>query len=289
MKFGITGNFNKPEFFKISGKIYEKLTEHGHEFILSERIIQQDKEFLKYNVTVAPLELLADELDVVLSIGGDGTILSTARTFGDAGIPILGIHIGRLGFLTECTRHDYLQALDDIFAGDYSITERMLLKVVIKNGKKQTLSHALNDVVIEHGVARILKIHVHVSEEFLNTYESDGMIFATPTGSTAYSLSAGGPIITPDLDVITVTPICPHSLAARPIVIPPDKTISISFEEDQAGMSLTVDGQIQVPVDYSSKITLTRAGHRVKMISFPQRNYFFQTLRKKLAWSGNIH
>lgn len=288
MIFGITGNFLKPEFFTISGVIYEKLKSSGHEFILSERMIQQDNKFRNYKVRVESLEAIADDLDVILAIGGDGTILSTVRTYGKTGIPILGIHIGRLGFLTECTRHDYTEAVDDILSGNYTITERMLIKAVIENGKKHNLSYALNEIVIEHGLARILKIHVHVSGEFLNTYESDGMIFTTPTGSTAYSLSAGGPIISPDLDVITVTPICPHSLAARPIVIPPEKSVSISFEAEQSGMSLTVDGQVRIPVDYSSRIILTRGEYRAKMISFPKRNTFFQTLRKKLGWSGNL-
>jgi len=288
MKFGVTGNYLKEDFFEIATEIYKKLSSSGHEFLLSDRVVQQDRAFKKLQVPTAYLNEIAETCDILLAIGGDGTILSTVRSVGEKDIPILGIHIGRLGFLTECTRDDYSSCIDDILSDNYAINERMLLRAEVQDGRKVRVLFALNDIIIEHGIARILQTHVHVSDEFLNTYESDGLIFASPTGSTAYSLSAGGPIISPVLDVITVTPICPHSLSARPIVIPAGEKISISFEEDQAGMSLTVDGQISSPVDFSTKIILTKADHRAKMISFPHRDNFFQILRRKLHWSGNV-
>lgn len=286
MKFGITGNSQKVEFFRIAADLYQRLVP-DHDFILADNVIQQDPDFRKLNVKTAHIGKIADTCDIVLSIGGDGTILSTARLIGDKGIPILGIHIGRLGFLTECMQSDYQKGIDDILSGNYSITERMLLSAEVYNRKKRTL-HALNDIIIEHGTARILRTHVHVSGEYLNSYESDGVIFSTPTGSTAYSLSAGGPIISPNLDVITVTPICPHSLSARPIVIPADETITITFDEDQAGMTLTVDGQISIPVDFSTKIILSKADYCTRMVHFHNKTNFFQTLREKLGWSGNV-
>ncbi len=165
----------------------------------------------------------------------------------------------------------------------------MLLEVQVSpaNDAIQTL-WALNDIVIDHGPsARLLKAEVQVSNHYLNTFEGDGVIFSTPTGSTAYSLSAGGPIIYPSMDSITVTPICPHSLSARPIVLRSAETITMSFPEPYDGISLAVDGQIKVLIDDQTQIKITKAKHSAQIISLPGNGYF-KTLRTKMGWSGNV-
>ena len=165
----------------------------------------------------------------------------------------------------------------------------MLLEVDIApvNDSKQTL-WALNDIVVDHGPsARILKAEVHVSKHYLSTYEADGIIISTPTGSTAYSLSAGGPIIYPSLDTLTVTPICPHSLSARSIVLQPTETITLRFPESHKGRSLAVDGQIRISIDDKTHIKIKRARYFAQLISLPNKGYF-KTLRTKMRWSGNV-
>ena len=239
------------------------------------------------NVSVKHIMDIAEECDVILSIGGDGTILSTLRQIGNSKTPILGIHIGGLGFLAACSQKDYIESINEIINGDYFVDKRMLLEATI-DAKKSKKYFALNDIVIDHGTsARILKTHIYVSDNYLNTYEGDGMIFATPTGSTAYSLSAGGPIITPSLEVILVTPICPHSLSARSIALSSEEVISVSFAEEPTGMAVTIDGQVRLPLDYSTKLSIRKADYSVNMIQF-EHNDYFQTLRTKMVWAGNV-
>ena len=165
----------------------------------------------------------------------------------------------------------------------------MLLETQITspNNSKQ-IFWALNDIVVDHGPsARLLKVNVQVTDHYLNTFEGDGVIISTPTGSTAYSLSAGGPIIYPSMDSITVTPICPHSLSARPIVLKATETISMSFPKPYEGISLAVDGQIKVPIDDKTQIKIKQAEHCAQLVNLPTNGYF-KTLRTKMGWSGNV-
>ncbi len=165
----------------------------------------------------------------------------------------------------------------------------MLLEVQITpENDAQKILRALNDIVVDHGPsARLLKVEVHVSNHYLNTFEGDGVIISTPTGSTAYSLSAGGPIIYPSMDSITVTPICPHSLSARPIVLRSGETITLSFPEPYDGISLAVDGQIKVRIDDQTQIQITKASHSAQIVSLPGNGYF-KTLRTKMGWLGKV-
>ena len=232
---------------------------------------------------------LVEKCDVLFAIGGDGTILSTVRRLEQTMKPIMGIHIGGLGFLSECTEKNLKESINSILNNEYLISQRMLLEVQVSppNDAIQTL-WALNDIVIDHGPsARLLKAEVQVSNHYLNTFEGDGVIFSTPTGSTAYSLSAGGPIIYPSMDSITVTPICPHSLSARPIVLRSTETITMSFPEPYDGISLAVDGQIKVLIDDQTQIKITKAKHSAQIVSLPDNGYF-KTLRTKMGWSGNV-
>ncbi len=257
MIIGCTGNYLKPEFFKILSKLIPLITKSGNEILISSRVqTSEDQPFLK-DQRFYHMDELINKCDIMLSIGGDGTIFSTVRQMGKNAIPILGIHIGGLGFLAECNENNYIKALNKILSGNYKTVDRMLLKTDVSGSNNNTY-YAINDVVIDHGNSpRILETNVSITGQHLNTYKSDGIIITTPVGSTAYSLSAGGPIITQWLDVITLTPICPHSLSARPIVLPSDDIIEIRFSEEQASMAITIDGQIHFQVDFNTKISIS--------------------------------
>lgn len=287
MKFGCTGNFDKPDFFKILNEINIFLESANQTLVLDSQIISRENSELLENIQRDHIEDIANDCDVLLSIGGDGTILSTIRRIGSKVIPVLGIHIGGLGFLAECTQEDFVKGLKQIIRKNFKIIERMVLEVTIKQNKLKRY-YGINDVVIDHGnTSRLLRTRIDVSEEYLNTYESDGIIFSTPTGSTAYSLSAGGPIIFPTIDVITITPICPHSLSARPIVISSDDLITANFFEEQSSITVTIDGQVSIPVDYSCEINIKKANFTANMIQLPDSLYF-ETLRQKMGWHGNV-
>ena len=233
------------------------------------------------------LDDIAESCDILFSIGGDGTMLSTIRRLGKNSIPVMGIHIGGLGFLSECTQKNYLTGINHVLSHKYNVSTRMILEVCINQDKEETY-FGLNDIVIDHGnTSRLLKTQINVGDEFLNTYESDGIIFSTPTGSTAYSLSAGGPIVMPGLNVITVTPICPHSLSARPIALSAELEIEARFFEEQSSISITVDGQVSIPVDYATRIIIKKSDYSAKLIRLPNNSYF-QTLRKKMGWQGKV-
>ena len=267
MIFGITGNFRKKEYLEIVDILYKYLIKNGHKCYVSDDFLSSYSKSKILKFQTLGIRALAKNSDIILSIGGDGTILSTVRRIKKLIKPILGIHIGGLGFLAESTKHSMLDALNIIDQGNYVIEERMLLDLAIfePNGTKKTYT-ALNDIVIDHGSSgRILKTEILVSGNYLNTYESDGIIFCTPTGSTAYSLSAGGPIITPTIDTITVTPICPHSLSARPIILPSTELISASFGENSNKISCTIDGQVRFSIKNDTKLDLFKLDKLVSL------------------------
>lgn len=290
MIIGLTGNFRKSRFYEIVNLIFPMIISRGNFcFIASDYLT--DNGAHKINVNINPLEFseLVEKSDIILTIGGDGTLLSTARRMEGNIKPILGIHIGGLGFLAECTGKNMEEAINHIANKKYTIEKRMMLSLNVNAlNEKGAELHALNDIVVDHGHSgRILKTEVIVSGEYLNTYESDGLIFSTPTGSTAYSLSAGGPIITPKIDTITVTPICPHSLSARPIVLPADEIIEVSFAEDYEGIACTIDGQVRLAMDGTTKLKIKKSHRIIQLISLPGNNYF-HTLRSKMGWTGNL-
>ena len=290
MIIGLTGNFRKSRFYEIVNSIFPVIRSAGHTcFISSDYLTDQDAHKMDVDINALEFNELVDKSDIILTIGGDGTLLSTARRMEENIKPILGIHIGGLGFLAESTRQTMEEAIKYITNKNYIIEDRIMLSLHV-NGQnvKSAEYHALNDIVVDHGHSgRILKTEVTVSGEYLNTYESDGLIFSTPTGSTAYSLSAGGPIITPTIDTITVTPICPHSLSARPIVLPADKIIEASFAEDYEGIACTIDGQIRLPMEGTTKLEIKKSSRIIQLISLPGNNYF-HTLRSKMGWTGNL-
>ncbi|MBC8257237.1 MAG: NAD(+)/NADH kinase [Candidatus Marinimicrobia bacterium] len=289
MIIGCTGNYRKEEYYSILQQVHKILGNEKIEFLISSDLEKNTDFNIPGDYKIMEFSELIEKCDILFAIGGDGTILSTVRRLENNMIPIMGIHIGGLGFLSECTENNLTESIESILKNDYMVTQRMLLEVQLTpNNDKQKILWALNDIVVDHGPsARLLKAEVHVSNHYLNTFEGDGVIISTPTGSTAYSLSAGGPIIYPSMDSITVTPICPHSLSARPIVLRSVETITMSFPEPYDGISLAVDGQIKVRIDDQTQIQITKASHSAQIISLPGNGYF-KTLRTKMGWLGKV-
>lgn len=227
--------------------------------------------------------ILGHQVDCVVVLGGDGTFLRAARLMAPLGIPILGINLGTMGFMTEVEISETEQALERLLRGEYYLENRMMLEAQIVRNKRAISSYiGLNDVVISKGaLARINTLEVYADQEFVSTYKADGLVLATPTGSTAYSLSAGGPIVYPEIDVILITPICAHTLQARPIVIPSHKTIQVNIVLQQSSSSLTIDGQHCLELLNKDQVVVGKAPFYARLIRLHSQN-FFNVLREKL-------
>jgi len=241
-------------------------------------------------VPLAPDLPTLDDLsavDALLSLGGDGTLLRAARLLDGRNVPILGINLGRLGFLTACSRDDVEAALRRFVAGDYVSDSRMVLEAVVSNGgEPATTSYALNDVVLRQGgKARVVRLHVEVNGEEIAQYAADGVVLSTPTGSTAYALSAGGPVVDPALESILLAPISAHSLSIRPLLLPPTAEVVVRVEDDDSDQLVTIDGQIQTRFGSQHRLTVRRAARVVLLVRFPEMT-FFERMRRKLGWSA---
>jgi NAD+ kinase len=228
---------------------------------------------------------VAEEADVLLVLGGDGTILAAAREATPRGIPILPINMGSLGFLTSFTVEELYSALEELLEGRASINERVLLQVErVHNGEVLTQQSVLNDSVVHKGtLARMIELELYIDESFVCRYRADGLIVATPTGSTAYSMSAGGPIVHPAVESILITPICPHTLSDRPVVVPDRSQIELRVAASSDSVFLTLDGQTGVPMQVGDRVRIVRAAERLKLIHPPNKTYF-EILRSKLKW-----
>lgn len=228
-----------------------------------------------------------DSIDLLVTLGGDGTLLSGARLVAPYGTPVLGVNLGHLGFLTSIAAGDIEDAFDRLVGGDYWLDERFTLEVEVRgNGGDVSSFLALNDAVLHKGgLARMIRLALYVGEgrEEIGTYSADGIIIATPTGSTAYSLSAGGPIVEPSVDCLVATPICPHTLAVRPLVLPASAVLSIEVTTPGAELILTVDGQDGAHLEPGEELVLRRGSAAVPLVRFSEQT-FFSTLRNKLHW-----
>jgi NAD+ kinase len=235
-------------------------------------------------VAAASKHDLPGQVDALIVLGGDGTLLSMARAVGDLGVPILGVNLGQLGFLTATTLDEMLPALEALVAGDLAVEERMLLRArLIRGGQVVGEYGALNDVVItKSAMSRIINLAVSVDGRHATAYRADGLIISTPTGSTAYNLSAGGPILFPTMDAVVLTPIAPHTLGNRPIVLPGAQRIDVTLRADQEVM-LTMDGQVGVPLRERDTVEVRKAAARIRLLRFDQKD-FFSVLRTKLKW-----
>ena len=228
---------------------------------------------------------IIEQADLLLVLGGDGTILAAAREAAPAGVPILPINLGGLGFLTSFTLEELYPGLEDALAGRAAISERVMLMVErLHNGATLTQQRVLNDAVLHKGtLARMIELELHIDGGFVCRYRADGLIVGTPTGSTAYSKSAGGPIVHPAVESIQITPICPHTLSDRPVVVHDSSKIELRIEEGTESVFLTMDGQIGVPMQNGDRVRITRAAERLKLIHPPNKSYF-EILRNKLKW-----
>jgi len=230
---------------------------------------------------------LVRDCDLLLVLGGDGTILQVLHELCDDFLPILGINLGTLGFLTCVSASAWPEAIEAAATGTYCLSERTLLDVeVVRDGQRFSRYIALNDAVISRGeLSRLIKLNVTVDDTTLSEYNADGLIVATPTGSTAYSLSAGGPVLSPDSGVFVVTPICPHVLTMRPVLVSDSSRIEITPSPQQPEIFLTLDGQTSTPILAGDVIRITKAPQRLPLAMLPGMS-FFEVLRQKLKWSG---
>lgn len=282
MRFGITGKKNSAEVYEIAQRLCEWLREREIEFLVEERL---GRSIGAENVLAEPD--LAAAVDIIVVFGGDGSFIWVSRMARGHDVSILGCNLGGLGFLTEFTVDEFFPMMERVLAGDYEIEKRDMIScsVARKDGEHEEFT-VLNDIVINNGpISKVVDLSIYIEERYVTTFKADGIIFATPTGSTAYSLSAGGPIIYPTLPVITVTPICPHILTNRPIVVPNTKKIRTRVLTDIQNTYLTLDGQVGVPLYLGDDVVLENSESYVNIIKSPFRDYF-NILKTKLMWSG---
>ncbi|MCX5722951.1 MAG: NAD(+)/NADH kinase [Nitrospirae bacterium] len=228
---------------------------------------------------------LASKADVLLVLGGDGTMLNAARLAGERSIPILGVNLGGLGFLTEVRLENLYPSLERVFANDFVLDERLMLQAhVHRHGETVARGVVLNDIVIGKGtLARMIELRISIQGQFVTNLRGDGVIVSTPTGSTAYSLSAGGPIINPAVQSLMVTPICPHTLTHRPLIVPGTAEIEVTLTSKDDGAMATLDGQVGVAMTQGDTVEIKISEHRARLIRFPESSYY-EVLREKLKW-----
>jgi NAD+ kinase len=227
----------------------------------------------------------AQDVDLMLVLGGDGTMIATARMVGDAEVPVMGVNYGGLGYLAEFPLEELFPALEEVLAGKYHIQQRVMLSVELWRGDELvTRNRVLNDVVVnKSALARIIEIEAYLDQQFVNLFRADGLIVATPTGSTAYNLSAGGPIIFPSMNAVVITPICPFTLSNRPIVVPDDSMIEVRLMTKNEEVALTLDGQVGFPLEAGDRALIRKSKTAFSLVQPPSRNYF-DVLRNKLKW-----
>ena len=230
-------------------------------------------------------EQLAASVDLVIVLGGDGTMIAAARMMGDVEVPVLGVNYGGLGYLAEFRIEELYSALESILSGNYRLDKRVMLAVELLRGQQQVTSNrVLNDVVInKSALARIIEIEAYLSRQFVNSFRADGLIISTPTGSTAYNLSAGGPVIFPSMNAVVITPICPFTLSNRPIVVPDDAVIELCLKTEQEDVALTLDGQVGFPLKVEDRVVIRKSRTTFNIVQPTNRNYF-EVLRDKLRW-----
>ena len=236
-------------------------------------------------VPIVATEQLAANVDLIMVLGGDGTMIATARMVGDSEVPVLGINYGGLGYLAEFRIEELYSALEAILSNNVRLDKRVMLDVELLRGDEViNKNRVLNDVVInKSALARIIEIDAYMNDLFVNSFRADGLIVSTPTGSTAYNLSAGGPVIFPSMNAVVVTPICPFTLSNRPIVVPDDAVIELRLKTEQEDVALTLDGQVGFPLKVEDKVVIRKSHTTFNLIQPTNRNYF-EVLRTKLKW-----
>jgi len=279
-RVGIISKPDVPAAYKLVPELLAWLAERGIE-------VQFDEETATYagSHDAIPRNGVPEGADLVIVLGGDGTLLSAARAIGKREVPLFPVNLGGLGFLTAITMEELYPNLERAFRGEHRIGKRKLLQAeLVRDGNQMARYEALNDVVItKSAIARMIDLDTHVDHMFVCRYKADGLIVATPTGSTAYSLSAGGPIIFPSVGAICLTPICPHMLTNRPVIVPDTSMIKITSQAEDESAFLTIDGQVGEPLRKDDQI-ICRSSDYTLMLIRPPRMMFFDVLREKLKW-----
>ncbi len=294
-RIGIIAKKNKPEAVNIARSLVEWFQtkkmevyveeEMGNLLFTSGSSLRVDPPLSDSYINSVERSEIPSHVEMIIVLGGDGTLLSVARLVRDYEVPILGVNLGGLGFLTEITLEELYRVLERVIQGDFITDERVVLNAaVIRRGERMAEFTVLNDAVINKGaLARIIDLETTVNGEYLTTFKSDGLIISTPTGSTAYNLSAGGPIVYPSLHSIIITPICPHTLTNRPIMVPDDVEIRVILKAKQQEVILTLDGQQGFYLEFEDVVEVRKAESRILLIKSPYRHYF-EVLREKLKW-----
>lgn len=281
-KVGIVANTEKEKTAEYAGLLKEWLTGRGIEVFWEAKIATRIG--IRGGLS---LDNLSRKADLIAVLGGDGTMLRTACGVAKYDVPIVGINLGSFGYLTEINLNEMHSAFDLILAGDYETEKRMMLDVAVSRGKTIIANGTvLNDVVINRGtLSRIVELEMMINNMYLATYKTDGLIISTPTGSTAYSLSAGGPIVYPEKDLIIINPICPHTLTNRPIICPENSDLQITIWSKEKGATLTLDGQDSYRIRSGDVIDIKKSKYVTKLVLSPHRSYW-EILRSKLGWGG---
>lgn len=285
-RIGLVLKPHQPEALETICELTQWLTERGIELVGGPEIERQRIEHQTgCSVRQVPSEQLAQEVDLVLVLGGDGTMIATARMVGDSEVPVLGVNFGGLGYLAEFRFEELYSALESILAAKYRLDKRVMLAVELWRGQEMiTRNRVLNDVVInKSALARIIKIEASFNHQFVNSFRADGLIVSTPTGSTAYNLSAGGPVIFPSMNAVVITPICPFTLSNRPLVVPDDAEIELQLKTEKEDVALTLDGQVGVSLQVEDRVVIRKSHTTFNLIQPMNRNYF-DVLRDKLRW-----
>lgn len=289
MTFGIVGNVQKKELPRVVKELLVRAPQDSARFFVSAPVARASSSLGRGVLTRARVvsdKKILEDSDLLIALGGDGTILETARMVGGRGTPILGINLGKLGFLAEVSLDEVEACLQEILEGRYRVEERMMLQARAASMKKPFV--ALNDIVVDkYGTSRVMSIETMVNNEYLATYSADGIIVSTPTGSTAYALANGGPIVTPENHSVTISPICPHTLTARPVIVPDDSVIAISIPHGAKQVHLTADGQLEQLFRPPVTIQIRKAPFKAKLVKRLHVSYY-DVLRKKLHWGSDV-
>lgn len=268
--------------------IVAELLKNGADVSVFESFEADIKHLLPAEKSLETVSSAADiDADIILSFGGDGTLLDTVPLVGDSGIPVMGINTGHLGFLSATSAEDALDTVDEITRGGFSIQKRAMIRLESPDGVFGNINYGLNEIAVQRrDTGSLITITVSVDDTQLATYRGDGLIIATATGSTAYSLSAGGPIVTPETNSFIITPIAAHNLTLRPVVIPDNSIVSIQVESRQNAFALSLDSRI-TNIDAPQKLVIRRNDFDFNM-AVPENSHFFDTIRKKLLWGEDV-
>jgi NAD+ kinase len=289
MTFGILGNTGKPAIREVLSELFAYFGKQKIRYVVQDALgawLNQVPDTVAPELLV-PQQSFREKCGMIISFGGDGTMLATARAIGASGVPILGVNLGKLGFLAEISVDELYASIEDVAKGNFHVEERMTLEASVSSapGRKYT---ALNDIVIDRGSSpRVVDLEISVNDDFLVKHTADGIILATPTGSTAYSLAAGGPIVEPHSSVVIINPISPHTLSARPVIVSGDSVIRVTVRDGANPIHITGDGQFGDFYPPPVEFTIRRGTYNIRLVKLKKRTYF-DLLRTKLMWGRDI-